>query len=148
MLTIKSECSLDDFKPWSGAISTYERIEREGKLDRLEAELDAIYDGEMTDTALNDLLWFEPDEVYKMCGMRTESAINEEIEELRDEQESIADDLNTLHEDFVSDSEGMTDEEAQELWADMYADDVAKKRERAAEIEEEIKELEEEKKCL
>jgi len=148
MLTIRSECSLDDFKPWSGAISTYERIEREGKLDRLESELDALYDGEMTDVQLNDLLWFEPDEVYKMCGMRTESEINEEIEELRDEQESIADDLKELHDDFSSDSEGMTEEEAAELWADMYADDVAEKRERAAEIEKEIEELEEEKKCL
>jgi len=148
MLTIRSECSLDDFKPWSGAVSTYERIVREGKLDRLEAELDALYDGEMTDTQLNDLLWFEPDEVYRMCGMRNETDINEEIEELRDEQSEIENDLDTLHEDFESDREGMTEAEAAELWADMYADDVAEKRERAAEIEKEIEELEEEKRCL
>lgn len=148
MLTIRSECSLDDFKPWSGAVSTYERIVREGKLDRLEAELDALYDGEMTDTQLNDLLWFEPDEVYRMCGMRNETDINEEIEELRDEQSEIEDDLDTLHEDFEFDREGMTEAEAAELWADMYADDVAEKRERAAEIEKEIEELEEEKRCL
>ena len=148
MLTIRSECSLDDFKPWSGAVDAYNRIEREGKLDRLEAELDALYDGEMTDTQLNDLLWFEPDDVYKMCGMRSESMIDEEIEELRDEQKSIADDLKERHDDFSSDSEGMTEAEAAELWADMYADDVAGKRERAAEIEKEIEELEEEKRCL
>lgn len=148
MLTIRSECSLDDFKPWSGAISTYDRIVREGKLDRLEAELDALYDGEMTDTQLNDLLWFEPDEVYRMCGMRNETDINEEIEELRNEQSEIEDDLDTLHEDFESDREGMTEAEAAELWEDEYAEQVSDLRERAAEIEDEIKELEEEKKCL
>lgn len=148
MSTITKTMDIYDFEPWSGAVDTYERIVREGKLAALDDVLEEVYPDGIDETALNDLLWFEPETVYEWLGMRTESDIDEEIEELRDEQNEIADDLNTLHEDFVSDREGMTEAEAAELWADMYADDVAEKRERAAEIEKEIEELEEEKRYL
>ena len=68
-----------DYKPWSGAVDTYERIEREGKLDALEAILDEVFeDATCSDTELNDLLWFESDEVFHWLGMKTDDDIADE----------------------------------------------------------------------
>ncbi len=79
-MTIVHELSVWDYEPWSGAVDTYERICKEGKLDLLEQILDDTYpDREMiTDTELNDLLWFEADSVYEWLGMQTDEEIEEE----------------------------------------------------------------------
>ena len=66
------------FEPWSGAVETYNRIEAEGKGEALEAILDEIYPDGMTETGLNDLLWFEPDTVYEWLGISDEEEEPEE----------------------------------------------------------------------
>ena len=63
---------LDNYEPWSGAIDTFETIEREGKLDDLEQLLNEIYSEGMSETQLNDLLWFESDWVFEMLGIKDE----------------------------------------------------------------------------
>jgi len=79
-MTIIKEIDFERFEPWSGAVDTWERIREEGKLDLLEQILDDTYCDRdtMTDTELNDLLWFEPETVYHWLGMKTDDEIYEE----------------------------------------------------------------------
>ena len=71
-MKISYELDLSTFKAWSGAVDTLNRIQHEGKCEALEAILEDIYPDGMTETELNDLLWFEPDTVYEWLDMRTE----------------------------------------------------------------------------
>lgn len=74
-----------EFKPWSGAVEVYERIVQEKSVDDLENALDQIFaDDETppTSTAINDLLWFEPDTVYKLLGMKPDSATTHTLDEI------------------------------------------------------------------
>jgi hypothetical protein len=60
------------FKPWSGAVDTFQKIREADKLDELEAVLSELYPDGMSETELNDLLWFEEETVYEWLGMATE----------------------------------------------------------------------------
>lgn len=90
-MTIIHELSVWDYEPWSGAVDTYERICKEGKLDLLAQILDDLYcDREtITDTELNDLLWFEPDSVYEWLGMQTDEEIEEEKQERKAKRDAV-----------------------------------------------------------
>ena len=75
----------DGFKPWSGAVENYERIIREKSLAELEKALEQIFDDEdnpPTETAINDLLWFEPEEVYKILGMKPDNTTTHTLGEI------------------------------------------------------------------
>ena len=60
---------IEGYKPWSGAISTWNEIEETNKVDELEYLLEEIYPEGITDTQLNDILWFESDWVYAQLGI-------------------------------------------------------------------------------
>ena len=51
-----------NFKPWSGAVSRWEEILENDLLEELDAYLEELYPDGMTETELNDFLWFEGDE--------------------------------------------------------------------------------------
>lgn len=112
-MTITYELDLNSFKAWSGAIDTLDRIKREGKCEELESILEDTYPDGMTETELNDLLWFEADEVYSWVGLRTESEIQGEIDEAEEELES-------LQNDFKSDTVDMDEYEAAEVYESDY----------------------------
>lgn len=63
---------INGFKPWSGAISTWNEIEEANKVDELEYLLEEIYPEGITDTQLNDILWFESDWIYESLGITDE----------------------------------------------------------------------------
>ena len=63
------ELDLYTFKAWEGAVETLERIRAENKCRTLERVLEELYPDGMSDTELNDLLWFEPETVYGWLGM-------------------------------------------------------------------------------
>lgn len=65
-------CDFSEYRPWSGAVDAYERIISERGEDALENALEQIFDGGETPTAtaINDLLWFEPETVYNILGMK------------------------------------------------------------------------------
>ena len=67
---------LGDYEPWSGAVSTFEKIKDEGKLDELDSFLEMTYPEGLTSTELNDLLWFESEWIFDMLGISEEE--NEE----------------------------------------------------------------------
>lgn len=92
-MLIKKEYDFSQFEPWSGAIPTWERLEKVDKLDELEAILEDIYPDGVDETTLNDILWFDEEWVYNIVGLRTESDILSDIqekeEEIQDKEEEI-----------------------------------------------------------
>lgn len=74
-MKIITEQSLADFKFWSGAETTAQRIwEEKGRegFDQLEAILEDIYPDGIDETELNDLLWFDAETVYEWLGIGDE----------------------------------------------------------------------------
>lgn len=71
-MRIYKEFDFDSFQPWSGAVDTYNRIQEEGKGAALETILDELYPDGMTETELNDLLWFEPETIFEWLGIEEE----------------------------------------------------------------------------
>lgn len=101
------EMSIYDFEPWSGAVNTYRRLEREGKLDELDSLLpDMFSNDDVEETELNDLLWFEPDTVYELVGLPTESEIREDIEYINERIEDEESAINDLEMDMTEYEEG------------------------------------------
>lgn len=63
---------IENYKPWSGAVGFYEEIVDAGKLDYLEQILEDIYPDGMSETELNDLLWFDEESVRDWLDMEDE----------------------------------------------------------------------------
>lgn len=81
------EESLQDFKAWSGGKDTLDDLKAYNVVDEAEQYIEEItaYGKEPpTQTEINDILWFERDEIYKYCGIYSE-VYNEDEEE--DEEE-------------------------------------------------------------
>ena len=70
---------IEGYKPWSGAISTWNEIEEANKVDELEVLLEELYPEGITDTKLNDLLWFESDWVFDEFENKVCPSCNHEI---------------------------------------------------------------------
>jgi len=85
-MRIYSELDLNRFEAWSGAVETLDRVKEEGKTEELEEMLEENYPDGMSETELNDLLWFESDTVYEWLG------ISEEEEEDQEDEEEIEED--------------------------------------------------------
>lgn len=87
VMAAKVAMSFDEFKPWSGAVDTWNTLKDFGKLDLFEQILDDTYYDEsageavINETELNDLLWFEPETVYEWVGLY----YNDETGEVSDE---------------------------------------------------------------
>ena len=134
-MKVYSEISMSEFRPWSGAVSTYDRIQNAGLLDELEALIEEMYPDGCSETAINDLLWFEDEWIFNTLGLRTESEIREEISEVREE-------LSSLMEDFEAESEELeTDEEKVELFNTEYHADIQELQRRLEELEDELSEI-------
>lgn len=132
-MTIKSDISLKNFGAWSGGKDTLNRIINEGKCDELESMLEDLYPDGMTDTELNDLLWFDSDTVFEWLGIRTYDQIKEELEEKKAELEDLQSDF-----EFDTSDEDMTAEEKQEIYHADYEDDMEELKGKIAELEEEL----------
>lgn len=88
-MKIYKDESLADFKFWSGAETTAQRIwEEQGSegFDQLEAILEDLYPDGIDETDLNDLLWFDADTVYEWLGIGDEEEDEGEDEEDEDEE--------------------------------------------------------------
>ena len=133
-MTITYELDLNSFQAWSGAVDTLERIQREGKCAELENILEELYPDGMTETELNDLLWFDSESVYEWLGIRSESQIKEEIEEAEAELEEKLSDL-----EFDLDDD-LTEEERKDI-IESYQPEVDEIKERIADLKEELEEI-------
>ena len=79
-MKIYSETSIRDFRAWSGAIDTLDRVINAGKDDELEAVLEDLYPDGIDETTLNDILWFDSEWVFEVCGIEEEEEEEEEEE--------------------------------------------------------------------
>lgn len=142
-MRVYSEISLRDFEPWSGAVSTYDRIDREGRLEALESILEDMYPDGIDKTALNDLLWSYKDDVFGWLGMRTEEQIRDELSDKRDELEELKSYLDCDYEQIretFSDLDTILNAEI-ELYNLEYREDMESLREEIAALEEELEEI-------
>lgn len=134
-MTITYELDLNSFEAWSGAKDTLDRIQREGKCAELENILEELYPDGMTETELNDLLWFDSESVYEWLGIRSEEQIEKEIKEAEEELAEIQSNL----EDDLDDDELTTEERAEII--EGYQPDIDEIKERIADLKEELSEL-------
>ena len=133
-MTITYELDLNRFEAWSGAKETLERIQREGKCEELENVLEELYPDGMTETELNDLLWFDSESVYEWLGIRSEAQIEKEIEEAEAELEDKISDL-----EFDLDDD-LTEEERKDI-IESYQPEIDEIKERIADLKEELEEI-------
>ena len=68
-MKITSEMDLKNFKAWSGAKDTLNKLIELDKCDDLEFILDDLYPEGLTDTQLNDILWFDDEWIYETLGI-------------------------------------------------------------------------------
>ena len=134
-MTITYELDLNSFQAWSGAKETLERIQREEKYEELENILEELYPDGMTETELNDLLWFDSESVYEWLGIRSEEQIEKEIKEAEEELEELQSNL----EDDLDDDELTTEERAEII--ESYQPDINEIKERITDLKEELSEL-------
>ena len=134
-MIITYELDLNSFEAWSGAKDTLDRIQREGKCAELENVLEELYPDGMTETELNDLLWFDSESVYEWLGIRSEEQIEKEIKEAEEELAEVQSNL----EDDLDDDELTTEERAEII--ESYQPDIDEIKERIADLKEELSEL-------
>ena len=78
MKTFNENTTLVNFDAWSGAVDTKERIIQEGKADEFDNLIDELYPDGLSETQLNDILWFEEDWIFEMLGISDEEEDDED----------------------------------------------------------------------
>lgn len=71
-MKIYKKINLESFEAWGDAIGTLDKVREAGKCDELEAILEDLYPDGMSETGLNDLLWFESETVFEWLGIEEE----------------------------------------------------------------------------
>lgn len=152
-MTITYELDLESFEAWSGGEITLNRVINEGKVSMLESILEDCYPDGMSETHLNDILRFEDEWCYEMCGIRSEKKIREELKEARERLEEIYEEYNDALaeeiEEINSNREcaGMNEldeEEVVKLGIRIFRDympDIEEVKEEIAELEEELENI-------
>ena len=84
------ETSLENFEAWSGGRDTLEVLIDKGLCDTVEMFLEEALGEDISDTAINDVLWFERDTIADWCGFSSWEALEngEEEEEETEEEEA------------------------------------------------------------
>ena len=77
-MKIISEESISTFKAWSGATYTQEKIIEANKEEEFDYYIEEMFPDGLTDTQLNDLLWFDGDQILEDLGITEEEEEEEE----------------------------------------------------------------------
>ena len=88
------ETSLENFEAWSGGRDTLEVLIEKGFCDTVEAFLEEVLGEDISDTAINDVLWFERDTIADWCGFSSWEALENGEEEEEETAEEEAEDNN------------------------------------------------------
>jgi hypothetical protein len=67
------DTTLANFDAWSGAVETKEAILNAGKGDEFDSLIEELYPDGLTETQLNDILWFEEEWIFESLGITSES---------------------------------------------------------------------------
>ena len=81
------ETSLENFEAWSGGRDTLEVLIEKGLCDTVEACLEEALGEDISDTDINDTLWFERDMIAEWCGFSSWEALENGEEEAEEETE-------------------------------------------------------------
>ena len=81
------ETSLENFEAWSGGRDTLEVLIEKGLCDTVEACLEEVLGEDISDTDINDTLWFERDMIAEWCGFASWEALENGEEEDEEEEE-------------------------------------------------------------
>lgn len=73
-----TETTLRNFDAWSGAKDTKEIIIEHNKENDFECLIDELYPDGLSETNLNDILWFEQDWIFESLKIRLEEEDEEE----------------------------------------------------------------------
>ena len=71
-MKISKEMNLRNFEAWSGAKNTLNKLIEIDKCEELETVLEDLYPEGMTETQLNDILWFDVEWIYETLGIEEE----------------------------------------------------------------------------
>ena len=69
-MKVYEELNLKDFKAWSGAVETKERIVKEGKEQEFEELIEELFPNGVSATELNDLLCFDDEYILNCLGIQ------------------------------------------------------------------------------
>lgn len=72
MKIFNENMTLENFEAWSGAVETREVILNAGLGDEFDALIEELYPDGLSETQLNDILWFEEDWLYESLGINVE----------------------------------------------------------------------------
>ena len=89
MYVSKEMTCFDDFTPWAGAVDTVDTLRKHNKLEEAWAFIEDYFDGicdYVSETSLNDFLWFEPEYIYEAVGLTEDGKEPDEDEEDEDEE--------------------------------------------------------------
>jgi hypothetical protein len=108
---LKVIIDFSEYKPWSGAVDTYELIKDADKLEELEAYLEECYPDGVTATQINDILWFDGDQVLSYLGLGDveDEEVDESLQEAKKDDELPVDpeaaklEVHTMLNDLVAD---------------------------------------------
>jgi hypothetical protein len=68
-MKVYSEISLIHHDAWSGAKETKEAIIEADKVEDFDSLIEELYPDGISETQLNDILWFEEDWIFESLGM-------------------------------------------------------------------------------
>ena len=71
-MIIKTETNLRNFEAWSGATETKNLILDAGLEEEFEGLIEELYPNGLSDTELNDILWFDSDWILENLGIKEE----------------------------------------------------------------------------
>lgn len=71
-MKIIQELGLENFKAWSGAVDTQNKIIECGKAEEFDFLIEELYPNGLTDTQLNDILWFDDAWIFENLGIDIE----------------------------------------------------------------------------
>lgn len=82
-MKVTYEFNLREFKAWSGAVDTLNKIEsfdieHPGAMDRAQEYIEEHLGDEATETEVNDFLWFEEDAILDYIGYTDDSTMDED----------------------------------------------------------------------
>lgn len=72
MKTFNDNASISNFQSWSGATETKNRIIEENKENEFDNLIEELYPDGLSETSLNDLLWFESEWIFESLGIQEE----------------------------------------------------------------------------
>ena len=72
------ETTLTNFEAWSGAKNTKQIIIEHDKENEFDSLIEELHPDGLTETHLNDILWFEQDWIFECLGIRLDEEEDEE----------------------------------------------------------------------